>query len=278
MQKKGLGKGLDALLPSGLARDSTKLVDPAVIAPNPFQPRRNFDSDRINELADSIRSSGLLQPLLVRQKGAGFELIAGERRLRAALKLGLPEVPVIVKDVADSESMQLALIENLQREDLNPIEEAHAFERLQTDFDLTQDDIAQRVGKSRPSVANSLRLLLLPDEVKKHVAEGTIPAGQARALLGLDNSEAMISAARAVISGRLSTRNTEELVRRQSRKNRIKSENRQDPNITFLLEELQRRLGTKVRLAQGAKGTRGKLEIDYYSAEDLERITRLIMN
>ena len=284
MQKPRLGRGLDALLPKstpavrepapGLA---PMAVHPSLIIPNPNQPRQVFDEAKIDELARSIEASGMLQPLVVRRSPDGYELIAGERRLRAAGRLGLSEVPVIVHETADSNTLLLALIENLQREDLNPIEEAAAFAELQERFNLTQEQVAGRVGRSRSAVANSLRLLSLPDEIKQHVARGALPAGQARALLALEDRAMLAAAAREVMAKDLSTRDTEALVKRLKREKRPRTEHRLDPDLTNLVETLQRRLGTRVRLMHRARDGKGKLEIEYYSQDDLGRITDMMM-
>lgn len=284
MQKNRLGRGLDALLPGSepVVEDapsaaSLTVVDPLLIAPNPNQPRRVFDDEKINGLAGSIEASGMLQPLVVRSTAGGYELIAGERRLRAARRLGLSEVPVIVHETADPNSLLLALIENLQREDLNPIEEAAAFAELQEQFNLTQEQVAERVGRSRSAVANALRLLSLPDPIKEHVSRGELPAGQARALLGLKDRSMTAAAAQEVMAKDLSTRNTEALVKRLNAPRRTRTEDRLDPDLSHLVETLQRRLGTRVRLTHRARDDKGKLEIEYYSQEDLERITSMMM-
>ena len=256
---------------------SPTVVDPLLIAPNPNQPRRVFDDEKINELAGSIEASGMLQPLVVRSTAGGYELIAGERRLRAARRLGLSEVPVIVHETADPNSLLLALIENLQREDLNPIEEAAAFAELQEQFNLTQEQVAERVGRSRSAVANALRLLSLPDPIREHVSRGELPAGQARALLGLKDRSMTAAAAREVMAKDLSTRDTEALVKRLNAPRRTRTEDRLDPDLSHLVETLQRRLGTRVRLTHRARDDKGKLEIEYYSQEDLERITSMMM-
>lgn len=277
MQKKGLGRGLGALIPGiDAAKDLPNLqVEVDRIAPNRLQPRRSFDAERIEELAASIRDQGMIHPLLVRRSGEGYELIAGERRLRAAVKAGLKEVPVVVREASDNESLQLALIENLQREDLNPIEEASAYQRLQGEFALSQEEIAARVGKSRPAVANSMRLLLLPKEVQQEVTQGRLPAGQARALLGLSSEALILSAAREVIAKGLSARETERLVGRlKSGRRRRRETQVSDPDLRSLIERLQRSLGTRVRLIQRARLGRGKIEIEYYSTVDLERIVQ----
>lgn len=284
MQKKGLGRGLSALIPSAPetkveSRDqrSTAEIDVDRITPSPFQPRRSFDEAKIEELAASIRNQGIIQPLVVRPKADGFELIAGERRWRAAMKAGLSRVPVVVRDASDHEALQLALVENLQREDLNPIEEAAGYRRLQEEFHWSQEEMAERVGKSRPAIANSLRLLALPVEVQQEVTEGNLPAGQARALLGLHTEALIVSACRDVIAKGLSTRETEKMVRFliMGRKRR-----RQipliDPDMKSIVENLQRALGTRVRLLPKARSTKGKIEIEYYALADLERIIQTI--
>jgi len=279
MQKKGLGRGLGALIPS--VDDSLGSAQLQIsidkISPNPLQPRNNFAEASIDELAASIREKGIIQPLLVRPSGSGYQLIAGERRLRAARKAGLNELPVVVRDVTDNEALQLALVENLQREDLNAIEEAHAYRRLQEDFGLRQEEVADKVGKSRPAIANSVRLLLLPEEVQREITQGKLPVGQARALLALEREALVLSAAREVIAKGLSTRETERLVRRLKSGRRKRREGALDPDLRSLVEGLQRWLGTKVRLAQSGMPGRGKMEIEYYSNVDFERIVGKIM-
>ena len=279
VQKKGLGKGLSALIPGIDAPRETPNLEVEVdrIASNPSQPRRSFDEAKIDELANSVRDQGIIQPLLVRRVGEGYELIAGERRLRAARKAGLREVPVIVREASNSETLQLALLENLQREDLNPIEEATAYQRLQEEFELSQEEIAQKVGKSRPAVANCMRLLLLPKEVQQEVTRGKLPAGQARALLGLENEALVLAAAREVITKGLSTRETERLgARLKSGRKRRRETALSDSNLRSLVEQLQRSLGTKVRLVHRGGSGRGKVEIEYYSLADLERIIQMM--
>lgn len=280
MQKKGLGRGLGALIPS--VDDSVGSAPLQIsidkISPNPLQPRNNFAEASIDELAASIREKGVIQPLLVRPSGSGYQLIAGERRLRAARKAGLNELPVVVRDVTDNEALQLALVENLQREDLNAIEEAHAYRRLQEDFGLRQEEVAGKVGKSRPAIANSVRLLLLPEEVQREVAQGKLPVGQARALLALEREALVLSAAREVIAKGLSTRETERLVRRLKSGRRKRRDGALDPDLRSLVEGLQRWLGTKVRLVQSGKPGRGRIEIEYYSNVDFERIVGRITN
>lgn len=280
MQKKGLGRGLSALIPDAPAtkREAPNFqVEVDRIMPSVVQPRRNFDEDRIDELASSIGHEGIIQPLVVRPKGDSYELIAGERRWRAAMKAGLKEVPVIVREASDNEALQLALIENLQREDLNPVEEANAYRRLQEEFHWSQEEIAEKVGKSRPAIANAMRLLSLPGEIQHEVACGNLPAGQARALLGLQSESVLVAAAREVIAKGLSTRETEKLVRHlKSSRRRRREPPILDPDLRAVVEGLQRALGTKVRLLPRARSNKGKIEIEYYSAADLERIIHLI--
>lgn len=281
MQKKGLGKGLGALIPGVEETRERGQFQAEVdrITPNPLQPRRAFDQAKIEELAASMRDQGVIQPLLVRRRGEHYELIAGERRWRAAMHAGLSQVPVVVKEASDIEALQLALIENLQREDLNPIEQAAAYQQLQRDFGLSQEEVAAKVGKSRPSVANSLRLLLLPKAVQDEVVQGRLPAGQARALLALQDEPAIVAAAREVIAKALSTRQTERLVSRfRSGRRRRRGTLLSDPDLRALVERLQRALGTKVRLIQQAGSSAGKIVIEYYSATDLERILHAISN
>jgi len=279
VQKKGLGKGLGALIPGAeeTRQPSGLTVEVQRITANPLQPRRVFDEAKLDELAISIRDQGVIQPLIVRRNGDGYELIAGERRLRAAMKAGLKEVPVVVREASDNDSLQLALIENLQREDLNPIEEA--YRRLHEEFHLTQEEVAEKVGKSRPAVANSMRLLLLPKEMQQEVAQGRLAVGQARALLALGNEATMTAVARRVIARGLSTRETERLVARLKlgrRGRRLVAA--LDPDVRALVEQLQRSVGTKVRLVQTKGTSRGKIEIEYYSSADLDRIVQLFVN
>jgi ParB family chromosome partitioning protein len=284
LPKKGLGRGLGALIPGAseprLETDGGALsfrVEVDRITPSPFQPRRTFDEAKIEELAASIRNQGIIQPLVVRRKGDGYELIAGERRWRAAMRAGLAQVPIVVRDASDHEALQLALVENLQREDLNPIEEANGYRRLQEEFQWSQEEMAEKVGKSRPAIANSMRLLSLPTEVQQEVSSGNLPAGQARALLGLHTEPLILSAYREVLAKGLSTRETEKLVRHlllgRRRRRQVPLI---DPDLRSIVEELQRLLGTRVRLLPKARSARGKIEIEYYSLPDLDRIIQTI--
>ena len=283
MQKKGLGRGLGALIPSAESktesRPESNPLEVAVdrITPSLFQPRRTFDEAKLEELAGSIRNQGIIQPLVVRRKDDGYELIAGERRWRASMKAGLSRVPVVVREASDHEALQLALVENLQREDLNPIEEASGYRRLQEEFHWSQEEMADRVGKSRPAIANSLRLLSLPAEVQQEVVAGNLPAGQARALLGLHTEPLIISASREVIAKGLSTRETEKMVRYllMGRKRR-RAAPLLDADLKSIVEDLQRALGTRVRLIPKPRTSKGKIEIEYYTLPDLERIIQSI--
>lgn len=284
VQPKGLGRGLSALITSA-AEPKAEAINEShglrvridLITPSPFQPRRSFDEGKIEELAASIRNQGIIQPLVIRRKENHYELIAGERRWRAAMKAGLTEVPAVIRDASDNEALQLALVENLQREDLNPIEEASGYRRLQEEFHWSQEETADKVGKSRPAIANSLRLLSLPNEVQQEIAQGNLPAGQARALLGLHSEALMISTCRDVIAKGLSTRETEKLVRALvTGRRRRRQLPLVDPDLRAVVENMQRALGTRVRLLPKARSTKGKIEIEYYSLPDLERIIQTI--
>jgi len=246
------------------------------ILPDRSQPRRHFDETRILELANSIRSKGVIQPVLVRRDGDKYRLIAGERRWRAAQRAGLHTIPALVKDVTDRQAFEIALIENVQREDLNPIEEAEAYRRLIEEFGLTQEACAERVGKERSSIANSLRLLKLPQEVKEALVDGSLNMGHARALLGLGDEDAIRKAANHVATKRLSVRQTEQLVRRLKageapERGSDAGKRSNAAQVRAIEERLQRGLGTKVRLLDRGKG-RGKIEIEFFSYEELDRL------
>ena len=285
LQKKGLGRGLSALIPdapepgfdTSAEKSSTLTIDIEKVIPSPFQPRRAFDPIKIEELAASIRSQGIIQPLVVRAKGGQYELIAGERRWRAAVKAGLEQVPAIIREASDREALQLALVENLQREDLNAIEEANGYRKLQEEFHWSQEEVAEKVGRSRPTVANALRLLSLPPEVQQEVISGRLPAGQARALLGLQSEQALMTACREVVAKGLSTRDTEKLVKNLKFGRRRRPAVTVDPDLRSIVEQLQRQLGTKVRIYPKAGSAKGKIEIEYYSHADLERVIQAIV-
>jgi ParB family transcriptional regulator, chromosome partitioning protein len=284
LQTKGLGRGLSALITSAAEPKADTVneinglrVRIDLITPSPFQPRRSFDEAKIEELATSIRNQGIIQPLVVRHINDRYELIAGERRWRAAMKAGLNEVPVVIRDASDNEALQLALVENLQREDLNAIEEASGYRRLQEEFHWSQEEMADKVGKSRPAIANSLRLLSLPNVIQLEIAQGNLPPGQARALLGLQSEALIISTCRDVITKGLSTRETEKLVRALISGKRHRRTPVIDPDLRAVVENMQRALGTRVRLLPKARSNKGKIEIEYYSLPELQRIIETII-
>lgn len=277
---RGLGRGLGALIPElEVAESEGRLEIPiGQIRANPFQPRRDFDPVKLGELAGSIKEHGVLQPVLLRRVEGGYQLVAGERRLRAAELAGLTKIPAVIGDFAEATMMQVALVENLQREDLNPIEEAEAYRRLLDEFGLTQEEVAQKVGKSRPAIANILRLLNLPTPVREDLSAGRTTVGHARAILGLKDEDEQIKAWKDVVSSGLSVRETEELVRRRgegtvSRETagkRLPASGKQDPNLKEAEDRFRRALGTKVRIHPVGKG--GRIEIEYYSREELDRL------
>lgn len=286
VKRRALGRGLGALIPQGTTANpppTDRRVPVAEIRPNPHQPRRYFDDARLAELADSIKQQGILQPLIVRKAEQGYELVIGERRLRAAQKAGLDRVPVIIKEVTDAESMEMALVENIQREELTPIEEALAYRQLMEELRLTQEEVASRVGKSRPVITNLLRVLTLPDEIKEEVDRGNLSVGHARTLLSLVTPEQQVAMARRIMRQGLSVRETETLVAQTVAQPLSESAPvlveqhptkepviRHDIHIGALEDELIRTLGTKVRLRPKKKG--GRIEIEYYSNEELEGI------
>ncbi|MDI9441792.1 MAG: ParB/RepB/Spo0J family partition protein [Firmicutes bacterium] len=275
MSTQRLGKGLRALIPQADEKFGLDIQDIALdkIEPNPYQPRQHFDQARLEELAQSIKEFGLLEPVIVRRKGTVYELAAGERRVRAAQLAGLEEIPAIVRDYDDLEMMQVGLIENLQRENLNPIEEAEGFRILMDKFGLTQNEVAEAVGKSRPSVANALRLLNLGDEERRLVETGELSVGHAKVLLGVGQSKLRLELARRVVKEGLSVRQLEQLVEKGKNVPRGTSR-KKDPEIAALEDDLQRHLGTKVSLSY-RKGT-GKISISYYSDEELERLLDML--
>jgi ParB family chromosome partitioning protein len=263
-KRRALGRGLGALIPSGYQEESQSYLPVTAIQPNPLQPRQAFDQAAIDELAESIRQKGILQPLLVRRINGAYELIAGERRFRAAQQLGMEQVPVTVRDCADGEMLEVALIENIQRENLNPLEEARAYRRLGDEFNLTHDEIAKRVGKDRSTVANTVRLLQLPQEVQREIERGTLSAGHARALVNAGPEAAKIKLAREVVARRLSVRETEKLAKRHVRP-------LADVEVRAAEQRLTEALGTRVRLHSRRAGA-GKIEIEYYSLEGLNAL------
>jgi ParB family chromosome partitioning protein len=276
-KKLALGRGLGALIPDAEpsleAESGFFLCDIDLIRPNRFQPRRQFAEEELAELTGSIREQGVLQPLIVRKSDPGFELIAGERRLRAARRAGLSQVPVVVKSVSDDQLLELSLVENIQRENLNPIEEAEAYHLLIQQLHLTQDQAAARVGKSRSAVANFLRLRQLPEEVKGSIVKGGLSMGHARALLGAENETQQLAAWRAVVARGLSVRETEDLVRRlkaEKKKPRVSIHGPEAAQLASLSEELSRHMGTKVTIRKS--GRQGRVEIEFYGNDDLDRL------
>lgn len=281
MNRKALGRGLGALLSSDqtvdLGSEPTE-VDIDAIAPGPMQPRTHFDEGSLEGLADSIRTHGIVQPLLVRRQGERYELIAGERRWRAARLAGLAKVPIVVKDVPDRDLLEIALIENIQRENLNPIEEAQAYQRLIENVGLTQEALAARVGRDRSYITNYLRLLKLPDDLQKLVIEGRLSTGHARTILGLSQVDLQRKIARQVIDGALSVRATEHLVRKAVEGTPAKTASAVDPNIRAAETKLRRALGTQVRIVQLRGEGQGKVEISFYSNQDLDRLYNLLLS
>jgi ParB family chromosome partitioning protein len=281
-KRTALGKGLAALIPDATPEEAKRLQYCGIeeIAPNEAQPRKHFDEAKLEELAASIREKGILEPLVVRRSDRGYELIIGERRWRAAQKAGLQEVPILVKEVKDGEVLELSLIENLQRENLNPIEEADGFRRLIDEFGLNQEDLAGRVGKNRTTITNALRLLKLPPEVIEQLIQDRITAGHARAILSLETRERQKELCRLIVKRGLSVREAETLAKRWSKKPKkssISDRSRLElaSQLKALQDSLKRHLGTQVRITP--MGKKGKIEIEYYAFEDLERIVGSIL-
>jgi len=281
-QRRGLGKGLGALIPAAeVSGPGMSEVAVDLIVPNPMQPRQALDMEALQELADSIREHGLIQPLIVTSiqdptSDAQYQIITGERRWEAAKMAGLTRVPVIVKEATPQEMLELALVENIQRADLNPLEEAAAYRQLMDDFGLTQEQVAEKVGKSRVTVANSVRLLRLPVEIKRALAEGQISEGHARALLALNERADQLKVLEAIVKKSLSVRQTEEMVRRVAAGTQPGRRGEPpSPETEALENEFRNALGTKVRLLRSKKG--GKLVIQFYSEEELEAIYRIIV-
>ncbi|MDP6686053.1 MAG: ParB/RepB/Spo0J family partition protein [Candidatus Omnitrophota bacterium] len=289
MDKRVLGRGLKALIPDKKPVDKTHVFDSKIqqgittlpidkIRTNQYQPRGTFDQDSLNELAASIKAKGFIQPIIVRAKEGAYELIAGERRLRAAKKLNLQEVPAIIKDVSDVDSLELAIIENVQRQDLNPIDQAKAYNRLLGEFDMTHEEIASSIGKDRATVSNIMRLLKLPQKIQEYVSRGTLSMGHARAILSLDKETTQHRLCTKVVKNALSVRDTERYAKQMleavSRKGKPRATTQKDPDLIALEEKLQDILGTKVRILQQKRG--GKIEIEFYSDTDLERVVTLL--
>ena len=292
MAARGLGKGLDSLIPNALGETKTKkeiaaksktetiegkepqiLVKITKVEPNREQPRKNFNEDALQELADSIKQFGLLQPILVQDRKDYYEIIAGERRWRAAKLAGLKEVPVIIRNYTEQEIVEISLIENIQREDLNPIEEAQAYKRLLTEFHLKQDEVAERVSKSRAAVTNSIRLLKLNEEVQRMVVDEMISTGHARALLAVENPEEQYNLAQRIFDEKLSVRDVEKLVKNLHKPAKPKKVNDKTMQVIYqdIEEKLKQKLGRKVIVTSKGEGS-GKIEIEFYNHEDLDRL------
>ncbi|NWF94493.1 MAG: ParB/RepB/Spo0J family partition protein [Syntrophaceae bacterium] len=281
-KRMALGKGLGALLPGAAAEESRGLLICGIdeIVPNRTQPRKHFDESKLQELAESIKEKGILEPLIVRRLDQGYELIVGERRWRAAQRAGLKEVPVLVKKVEGSDALEISLIENLQRDDLNPIEEAEAFKRLVEEFHISQADLSTRVGKDRTTIANAIRLLKLPPEIKDQIIQNRITSGHARAILSLENKEKQKELCNLIVKKGLSVREAEAMAKRWSERLIKKAppdrkSGELESQLSSLQDSLRRHLGTKVRIVKDGK--RGKIEVEYYSLEDLERIVEIIL-
>ena len=294
--KRGLGKGLDSLIPTNVmmesevkhatvstassaeeGKDGTLMVKLSKVEPNREQPRKNFDEDSLQELAESLKQFGMLQPILVQNRGDYYEIIAGERRWRAAKIAGLKEVPVIVRELTDQEIVEISLIENIQREDLNPIEEAQAYKRLLTEFHLKQDEVAERVSKSRTAVTNSMRLLKLCDEVQKMVVDDMISTGHARALISIEDPEEQYLIAQKIFDEKLSVREVEKLVKDLHKPPKPPKEENKTQQAIYqeISERLKQSLSTKVSVSAKQNGA-GKIEIEFYNHEDLERLLERI--
>lgn len=296
VSKKGLGKGLDSLIPtidsdelnaksSRKSKENSSSKDGVInikinsVEPNRNQPRKSFDEDALAELSDSIKQFGIIQPLVVQKRNDYYEIIAGERRWRAAKQAGLKEVPVVIKDYTEQEIVEIALIENIQREDLNPIEEAQAYKRLLTEFNLKQDQVAERVSKSRTAVTNSMRLLKLSDEVQQMVIEELISSGHARTLIAIEDKDLQLQLATRIMDEKLSVRETEKLIKSIINAKPVKE--KEPIENAFIYEDIENKIkeivGTKVKVNHKANG-KGKIEIEYYSNKELERLLDLFLS
>lgn len=297
MAARGLGKGLDALIPSSMGSEISKgtstkakqekaekkegetIVNITKVEPNREQPRKNFDEDALEELAESIKQFGLLQPILVQDRKTYYEIIAGERRWRLAKKAGLKEVPVIIKHLTEQEIVEISLIENIQREDLNPIEEALAYKKLLTEFNLKQDEVADRVSKSRTAVTNSMRLLKLCDEVRQMIINDMISTGHARALISIEDPEQQYTVAQKIFDEKLSVRDVEKLVKDLNKPAKVKKAAETDKSLEVIYqdieEKLKQKLSTKVSVSSKGNGA-GKIEIEFYSHDDLDKLVDLL--
>lgn len=289
MAQRGLGKGLDSLIPasgnseSKEARQAETIVKIAKVEPNRDQPRKNFDEDALQELADSIKQFGLLQPILVQDRKDYYEIIAGERRWRAAKLAGLKEVPVIVRNYTNQEIVEISLIENIQREDLNPIEEAQAYKRLLEEFHLKQDEVAERVSKSRTAVTNSMRLLKLCDSVQQMIIDDMLSTGHARALIPIEDEEMQLQLAQRIFDEKLSVREVEKIVKGILKPGENKPKKEEPPqSIQYIYQDIENRLkeklSRKVEISSKGKNGTGKIEIEFYSNDDLDHLIESLSN
>lgn len=286
MASRGLGKGLDSLIPAGIneskeIKQAETIVKIAKVEPNRDQPRKNFDEDALQELADSIKQFGLLQPILVQDRKEYYEIIAGERRWRAAKLAGLKEVPVIIRNYTNQEIVEISLIENIQREDLNPIEEALAYKRLLEEFHLKQDEVAERVSKSRTAVTNSMRLLKLCDGVQQMIIDDMLSTGHARALIPIEDTDMQLQLAQKIFDEKLSVREVEKIVKGILKPDTNKVKKEETPqNIQYIYQDIENRLkeklSRKVEISSKGKSGAGKIEIEFYSNDDLDRLIELL--
>jgi ParB family chromosome partitioning protein len=278
MVKKGLGKGLGALIESATEIDAASITELEInrIEPNSGQPRKYFNDDKLLQLSESIKIHGVVQPLIVKKEGDTYKIVAGERRWRAARLAGLTKVPVVMKELSSKQVMEVALIENIQREDLNPIEEAEAYEKLINEFDMTQEEVSRSVGKSRPAVANSIRLLSLQDKIKKLVINGELTSGHARTLISIEDNELQIKLAEEIVKRQLNVRDTENLVKKLLARKEVKKVKKPVDGYQDIEDRLREVFGTKVSIINNRK--KGKILIEYYSPEELDRIIELVEN
>jgi len=285
MEKRVLGRGLAALIPEKQTADTIQVLESNIqqgvrnipiskVKANKYQPREEFNQEALDDLAASIKEKGFIQPVLVRLKDNEYELIAGERRLRAAKKLGYKEIPVIIKEASDLDSLEISIIENIQRENLNPIDQAKVYKRLQEEFNMTQENVADTIGKDRVTVANIIRLLNLPARIQEYVSRGTISMGHARAILSLTKESEQIRLCTKIIKNDLSVRETESYAKKLALHKPVSKAVEQDANINSIEQELRELFGTKVKILRSKKG--GKIEIEFYSDTDLERVITLL--
>jgi len=279
MKRKALGRGLDSLIPSFeepiTQKEGLRMIAVDLIRPGQHQPREEFDEGELRELSDSIKEHGIIQPVILKRDGDQFRIIAGERRWRAAQMAGLLKIPSIIRDISENKALEISLVENIQRKELNPIEEAHAYQILMKNFDLSQDEIAKRVGKKRSSITNYLRLLKLPEKVQELIKRSSLSMGHAKAVAGLENAQDQMQLAQRIVERALSVRQAENIASKMKSPKAKSGTAKVDPNVLAAEKELQRALGTKVRIIKGRKG--GMIEIRFYSDEELDRLYRLLM-